>query len=34
MESKDWTVGDALGSLRVLTNQVDTSKVRTNFWVS
>lgn len=31
MISKDWTLNDALGFLRVLTNQIDTSKVQSNF---
>jgi len=31
MNSKDWTLADALGFLRVLTNQIDVSKVGSNF---
>lgn len=31
MTSKDWTLDDALGYLRVLTNQVGTNKVQSNF---
>lgn len=31
MTSKDWTLNDALGYLRVLTSQIDTTKVRSNF---
>lgn len=31
MTSKDWTLNDALGFLRVLTNQTDTLKIQSNF---
>ncbi|MHB8842355.1 MAG: hypothetical protein ACYC56_11330 [Candidatus Aquicultor sp.] len=31
MTSKDWTLNDALGFLRVLTNQIGTTKIQNNF---